>query len=406
MGFEVREMKPREEPPFREVLTSDAAVYFWKGRVALYALLKAFGIGAGDEVIVPAFTCVVVPEAVLFAGATPVYVDITRESLTLDPRQVEAAISRRTKAVIVQHTFGFAADVDAIRRTTVRRGIRIIEDCAHTMSTRYHGAAVGTLGDGAFFSSQWTKPVTTGLGGIALARDPELRARLKQFASEFYAPTRREVATLGLQLAMHRALFRPALYWASRDLLHLLARAGLFLGSSTEDELNGCKPARYEMTMSAFQERKLKKQLSALDAYALHRTWVQDRYGAKLPRLGFRSFATLPDTQPVMLRYPVVVANKAEVLRKARRQHVEVGDWFLSPVHPVTEPGAMQKVGYRPGSCPNAEWASHCIVNLPTHNRVTASTIAKTCAFMASYAIPEASNTAEIKVPAPVTNVA
>ncbi len=214
---------PGSGAPFDELQT----FYFWKGRVALYGILKALGIGPGDDVVVPGFTCMVVPQAVRFAGARPIYIDICEETFNLDVNQLRSVLTPNTKAIIVQHTFGLAADVEAIKSIAVPRGIKIIEDCAHSMGTLYHGAWLGTLGDAAYFSTQWTKPITTGLGGIAVTRDPEIAKGLAAFEQETISPSFREKCALYVQCRIHQAFFRPSLYWTARDTFRLLSRMGL-----------------------------------------------------------------------------------------------------------------------------------------------------------------------------------
>src|SRR5262245_22211005 len=90
---------------------SGTALAFWKGRIALYSMLRALGIGSGDEVIVPGYTCVMVPGPVIYTGATPVYVDIDPQHYNLQPNAVARAITPRTKAILVQHTYGYPAPI-------------------------------------------------------------------------------------------------------------------------------------------------------------------------------------------------------------------------------------------------------------------------------------------------------
>ena len=96
---------------------------YWKGRVALYAALKAMGIGPGDEVILPAFTCVVVPNAILYLGATPVYVDIDKETLCTSVSAVESQITSNTKCILIQNMLGLSSEVDEIIDITKRRNL-------------------------------------------------------------------------------------------------------------------------------------------------------------------------------------------------------------------------------------------------------------------------------------------
>ena len=114
---------------------------FWKGRIALYGTLKALGIGPGDSVIVPGYTCAAVPGAVKFAGASSVYADIDPESyspsLGTYSDALEAHAHVRVKALILQHTYGIPADVPRIAAWAREQGMALIEDCAHALGTRY-----------------------------------------------------------------------------------------------------------------------------------------------------------------------------------------------------------------------------------------------------------------------------
>ncbi len=361
-----------------------ATFFFWKGRVALYGILKALGIGPGDDVVVPGFTCMVVPQAVKFAGARPIYVDIDEGTLNLNPNQLGAALTPNTKAVIVQHTFGLAADMDAIKTIANSRGIRIIEDCAHAMGTLYHGEIVGTLGDAAFFSTQWSKPITTGLGGIAVTADPAIAEGLRTFERECISPSYRDRWTLYTQLKIHQMLFKPSRYWNALDLFHALANTGLFIGSSSPQELDGSKPEGYEKRIAPFQLRQFRAALTRLQNVNDHRRYVARVYSETLKPAGFKTFAVLKGTEPIMLRYPVLVADKLGVLEAARKCRVEIGDWFVSPLHPLT--AQLTRVGYRAGECPVGEKVSQHVVNLPTHPGVDDKTIGRTCEFLRSVA--------------------
>ena len=148
-----------------DIKNNDVFTY-WKGRVALYAYLRALGISDGDEVIIPGLTCVVVPNAIIYTGATPVYADIRMDTLTMDPIAVRQCISRKTKAIIIQNTFGLSADVELLVNMAHELGIAAIEDCTHGFGGYYNGKPNGTIADAAFYSTQWNKPFSTGLGGF------------------------------------------------------------------------------------------------------------------------------------------------------------------------------------------------------------------------------------------------
>ncbi|MFH1859640.1 MAG: DegT/DnrJ/EryC1/StrS family aminotransferase [bacterium] len=115
------------------------------------------GIGEGDEVLVEGFTCVVVPNAVIFAGAKPIYVAPDPKTYNMDINQIETKITPKTKAIIAQHTFGLPADMDLILDISRKHNLMVIEDCAPAMGATYKGKKVGTLGDAAFFSTTVVK---------------------------------------------------------------------------------------------------------------------------------------------------------------------------------------------------------------------------------------------------------
>src|SRR5215471_1911362 len=170
---------------------------FWKARVALYAILKSLALKQGDEVILPGYTCVVVPNSIRYAGATPIYADIAPGNYNIDPLSVEKKITHRTRIVLAQHTYGIPADVESLRALTEQRGLTLIEDCAHVLlGSTCHSKPMGSSSRAAFFSSQWSKPYTTGLGGMAVTRDPELAQRLKEIQTEMQPPPTSKVLQL------------------------------------------------------------------------------------------------------------------------------------------------------------------------------------------------------------------
>jgi len=147
---------------------------FTNGTHTLEAALAACDVGDGDEVIVPGITFVASAAAVLAVNATPVLVDVDAGSLNIDPVAVEAAITDRTRAVIAVHVAGAAADLDALIELCVRRGLHLIEDCAHAHGTTWRGRGVGSFGSFGSFSMQRSKLMTAGEGGVLLSNDETL----------------------------------------------------------------------------------------------------------------------------------------------------------------------------------------------------------------------------------------
>jgi len=151
------------------------------GTDAIVLLLRALGIGAGDEVICPAYTFYATAEAVAAAGATPVFADILPDTYCLDPAAVAAAVTPRTRAVIAVHLFGHAADLDALAVVCRRHGLALIEDAAQAFGARYGDRPVGGIGDAATFSFFPTKNLSTfGDGGLVTTNDAALADRLRR----------------------------------------------------------------------------------------------------------------------------------------------------------------------------------------------------------------------------------
>jgi perosamine synthetase len=147
------------------------------GTTALHLALAALRIGHGDEVIVPAFTMIGTVNPVRYVGATPVIVDVEPDVWTISAAAVRAAVTPRTRAVIVTHVYGHPADVDAIR--AVAPGVAIVEDAAEAHGTEWRGRRAGALGDIAAFSFYANKILTTGEGGMVVTARADLAERCR-----------------------------------------------------------------------------------------------------------------------------------------------------------------------------------------------------------------------------------
>ena len=152
------------------------------GTHTLEAALVACDVGDGDEVIVPGMTFVASAGAALAVNAKPVLVDIDPDTLCIDVAAAEAAITPRTKAIIAVHVAGAAADLDALTDLCARRGLRLIEDCAHAHGTFWRGRGVGSWGDFGSFSMQRSKLMTAGEGGGLICNDEAQRDRAWAYA--------------------------------------------------------------------------------------------------------------------------------------------------------------------------------------------------------------------------------
>jgi 8-amino-3,8-dideoxy-alpha-D-manno-octulosonate transaminase len=152
------------------------AIAVSSGTTALAAALAALGVGPGDEVIVPAYTWISTPAAVLSVGAVPVIAEVD-ESLTIDPADAEAQITEATKVILPVHMRGAPANMRAILDVAKRNGVKVLEDAAQAVGGSYGGRRLGTLGDIGIFSLQFNKIITCGEGGVVLTDDPGLYER-------------------------------------------------------------------------------------------------------------------------------------------------------------------------------------------------------------------------------------
>jgi perosamine synthetase len=149
------------------------------GTAALHAALLAAGVKAGDEIILPAFTFVATAEAIVMAGAKPVFVDIDPKTYTLSPNSVENAVTEKTKGIIPVDLYGLPADTMPIKEITANRNLIIIEDCAQSHGATYHNKPAGATADLACWSLYAAKNIGTGEGGVVTTDNDELAEKVR-----------------------------------------------------------------------------------------------------------------------------------------------------------------------------------------------------------------------------------
>ncbi len=358
---------------------------FSKGRVALYTLLKSLGIGQGDEVIMSGYTCVMVPSAPIYLGATCRYIDIDPNTYNLNPELLDRAYTAQTKALIVQHTYGIAQDMEPIMKWAASKGIPIIEDCCHAFGSKNRGRLCGTFGVGAFFSGQWNKPFSTGLGGMLLVNDESLVPAVNRLYTNAIKPGKKEERLLSLQIKAYRTFVTPRTTAAITIAYRMLTRLGLVRGSSSNEEFAGIMPRDYFKKMANCQIKEGERNLQGIDALVGNRKKITEFYTNNLPCIGLKPLKENPFSDDVILRYPVRVENKSEILKKALQKGVEVGSWFEIPLHP--EGVNMEYFGYKQGMCPESEKACSEVINLPTHRRITLSEADRVLSFVKKYRV-------------------
>ena len=154
------------------------------GTSGLHLCIRALGISEGDEVLVPSFTFIAVANAVRYERAIPVFVDIEPETLNLDPNKLEQAITARTKAIIVVHTFGCPAELTSIMKIARRHGLFVIEDACEAIGAEYQGQKVGALGDAGVFAFYPNKQITTGEGGAVVTSNSDIALKVRKLRNQ------------------------------------------------------------------------------------------------------------------------------------------------------------------------------------------------------------------------------
>jgi len=169
------------EKMFAEYSGCNYAISCNSGTAALHLILLAYGIGMGDEVIVPTLSFIATANAVSYTGATPVFVDSDVETWNIDPDKIENAITEKTKAIMPVHLYGHPADMDPINRLAEKYSLKVIEDAAEAQGAYYKNKIVGSLSDAAAFSFFGNKIITTGEGGMVVTNDPKIANRCVLF---------------------------------------------------------------------------------------------------------------------------------------------------------------------------------------------------------------------------------
>ena len=363
----------RFEAAFADWLGVDQGFAFWKGRVAMYAILQAMGIGEGDEVILPGYTCVMAVNPVKYLGAKPVFVDIEPVTYNMDVSLLPAKITRRTKVIVAQHTYGYPCEMDPIMEIAGHHGIPVVEDCCLALGSTYKGKLCGTFGLASYWSFQWNKPFTTGIGGMATTDDSNLAEKILARCNEkLIRPSAKSSAVLAAQRLVYRTIIFPRTTALLTSLFRWLSRKGLVIGSSSTCEFSPTMAEDFFMGMSPAQARAGLRQMRKIEKNLAHRRKMQGLYD-KLAREAGWVIPQIPDhMDPVLVRYPIRVTDKTRAIAEAPRAGIEIGTWFECPLHPIETP--MELYDYQKGMCPVAEQVCREVINLPTHTRAGETT--------------------------------
>lgn len=356
---------------YREAISSilsvnpDNIYLYWKGRVALFALLKAARIGKGDEVILSGLTCVVVPNAVIYLGAKPVYVDVSFETYNPEFNSYAEKKTDRTKAIIIQNTFGLSSEVEKLANYAKKHNILTIEDCTHGFGGLYNNRPNGSYCDAAIFSTQWNKPFSTGIGGFCVANNPDLSSGLEEVNKKLIKPGIKDELILWLLVWAKKLLINDKSFWTLRGLYRTLSKANIVIGSSQGAEIEGIEmPVDYFKSASVIQSRFGFKNIKLIKYDLLRRRENSKLYSDFLIKYNKKYVNEDYDDNHSFLVYPLLVKDRPGFMLKAEKNHIKLGDWFVSPIHPVKENFIKWELDIE--SLPNASFLSKHLVNLPT----------------------------------------
>ncbi len=293
------------------------------GTAALQLALRACGIGPGDEVITVSHTFIATAEAIALIGARPVFVDVDPVTYTLDPAQLEARVTPRTRAVIPVHLYGQCADMGPILEVARRHGLRVIEDACQAHGARYRRARAGSLGDLAAFSFYYSKNLGAyGEGGMVTTGDDELARRLRMLR-DHGSPERYRHEVVGMN-------------------------------------------ARLDEVQAAVLRAKLPhlERWNALRrANAAHYDSLLARLEAVIPP------AAAPYAEPVYHLYVIRARDRDGLQAWLRERGIGTGIHYPVPCH--LQP-AFRYLGYRPGDLPATEQAAGEILSLPMYPELRA----------------------------------
>ncbi|MEO6077661.1 MAG: DegT/DnrJ/EryC1/StrS family aminotransferase [Candidatus Andersenbacteria bacterium] len=355
------------------------------GRQALYDLLRVMNIGLGDEVIIQAFTCIAVPEPILWVGAKPIYADTIKDGYTVDVEDIRKKITAKTKAIIIQHTFGIPGPINEVMQIAKEKNILVIEDCAHAFGSKIGEKPVGTFADASFMSFGRDKSLSSVYGGACVVKSRTHMEALHALANKrSYAPS-----AWVLQQLLHPIIFSiavPLYYVFNIGKIIIIAgqKLGLLSKAVEAIEKQGRKPMFIEYKYSPALAHLLLHQLSKVDAMNDRRRKIAERYMHELSKTSGILPVTSQDSNPSWLRFPMLITNRTQVLFHARQQHMFLGDWYDAVLVPKIR--NMDVFRYVNDSCPNAEDVASKVINLPTYPTLTDTQVGQVIALIKQYA--------------------
>jgi dTDP-4-amino-4,6-dideoxygalactose transaminase len=374
------------EEEFKKYLRVEYAISFNSGRSALMAILDALGIKKEDEILIQAFTCNSAVNPILNLGAKPVFVDVD-ETINLDPEDLKKKITKKSKAVMIQHTFGWPAKIDQILEICKKYNLYLIEDCAHSLGAKFHGKFCGTFGNASFFSFGRDKIISSVFGGMAVTNNNEIGERIKNFKEKLNFPSNFWIFQQLLHPILTNYLVLPA-YGISSNLGRIILGSFHILKILSK----GVYKKEKEGKIPKYFPRKLPNalailalnQFKKLEKFNKHRREIAKFYENELKNSKFILPLAKPKENiiPTFMRYPILTDfDSNEILKEARKEKIYLDDgWRKSPIVPPDT--KIDKMEYRFDSCPKAEKLAQKILNLPTHINISQKDAQKIIGFL------------------------
>ncbi len=377
------------EESFRQYLGVRYAFSFNSGRSAFFAILKAMqemgDLQKGDGVLLQAFTCNALVNPILWAELEPVYVDCNKVDFNIDVDDLKSKINLKTKIVIVQHTFGLPANMEAVRTLCAENNLVLIEDCAHSLGADYGGLKVGAPprvdeqmrveaghSKAAFFSFSRDKIISSVYGGMAVTNDDELAKKLEQLQKEFGLPgyfwtlqqILHPILLSYIILPLYAFFDLGKLLLVFSQITHILSKAVSW------KEKRGQRPDYFPKALPNGLAMMAFNQLSKVEKFNAHRQKIADYYYEQLKDTKFALPEKFGDRKNVFLRFTVLHKDAHIIIYEAwHNQNILLGDWYTTVIAPFDT--KLEEMKYTPGSCPNAEWLAKRTLNLPTHINVS-----------------------------------
>lgn len=300
----------------RSIYNAKHVFLFGSAREAIYAILKAHN--RSGRVLIPAYNCIVVPEAIRFAGYTIAFVDIDSQSLNMTAESVEKAITPDVRAILLTHLFGIPCDIDEILYVLRKQDILIIEDAAPAMGAKYKGHLVGCLGDAGVISFHSTKIISAEVGGALLTNNEKLAFRVKELLKEASAP---ENTWMLFVKALSRKLVTNQRIYGFTHLGYRLLR-----GEKTYEILSPqTKNGKFLSLCSPFACALVIIQLERLKWNLERRRSVARIYQSELSRLSNLSTPIISySCNPAWIQFPIRVEDKWAFYKYMQRNNVDV----------------------------------------------------------------------------------